>query len=1499
MARSGAVWLDVLPSMRNFASELRRQAARDAQAVGRAAGADMGAAMSAGASASFASNFASQITRQVGQQAGLLARIFRRAGDDAGRAGADAGRAYAEGFFRDAQGRLRDARGRFAAAGRAAGDGLGEGVDGGSSRRLAGLPEKLSGAMAKAGPWAAAGAAIGATVMSAMSGAMEKEQALTRFRAQIGEFGPEGQRLGKIAGELYADAYGEGLGDVTEALRGVRTNIADMATASDAELKRITAGAIRLGEVFGQDVGEVSRAVGKMIKTGLARDAQEALDILTRGFQTGANEADDLLDTFTEYSTQFRNMGLTGQQAMGLLSQGLRAGARDADVVADAIKEFSIEAVAGSDRIRDAYEELGLNADQMFKMLGRGGPDAAKALDITLDRLRAVKDPVERNALAVELFGTKAEDLGQALYALDPSEAVKSLGQVTGAAEQMDRALSETASSRLTAFGRTIKDTFINLVGGTILGNLEKLADRLGWIPDRLNKIKARASGLFSGLKTGPATSEINKISGSFGKVLDRLTDLGGKVRDLVGSIFESFRKNDNARRAIGDVSGTIQQFGDTLSSVADGVGTAMDRILQVIGWAVDLFRVLWDSAFGQAVATLVSNVFGGIVNTIEGALQTIQGVFQIFAGIFTGDWDKVWTGVKNVFGGIWETISSIPKAVLQSLRDALGGLLGGIADLFKKIFGGVKDWVVNTFTSLKNGAVSRLQSLRDGALSRIQSLRDGVASRLQALRDRAVSTMTGLRDQIVSRVTGLRDRVVGAVASLRDRVVDAFSRAASGVRSAWSRIEGYAKAPIRFVIDVVYNKGIRGVWNLIADKVPAIPSLGKMPLPEGFARGGVVDMRRGGVQPGYSAKDNRLALFRDGEGVLVPEAVQSLGKDFVLTANRLGRRANELLLSGLPGFQLGGIIGDFTKKAKKFFVGGFVRALESALGGLVDTVTARFGAGDDFAGIPGKMLRASFDGVVGWMKQFAGLLEGGDGRKVVEVARKYIGLSGNPNKFTRRMGMDGLPWCGMFVDGVFEEAGASKALAKVANPASVASYRVLPTVPRDAIRPGDLALYRGDAGHINIVVGKGTQTIGGNESNSVRLQSGYLPSASSIRRPAFARGGIVRGGLDLLAAIVHQDKAETSALRTPLRTLGLRQVLPVRTYDTGGYLAPGWTLAYNGTGRDELVVALGGTGPAPLAPRAGRPQLLGPTPAPVDKARKALEDLIKQLSKGLPQSIEQLEEFSKSLQQAVRDAFTGRLETRMLDTSVKLIGAMRSAAERAQQIADRIAAASEYAAQVTDQARQYVSLQSIGSTTVAGVLWGLERRGADLADFADAVEQLSRRGLRGSLLEQVIAMGPVQGLALARSLLKTDAQTLARLNAAQAAVEQAADRLGRNAADALFDSGKQASKGFLTGLQAQKAELDKLFRSLGDQLADQLASGLRKRAAQQTPQAPRPKVVLTSQQWQQVSASTRGGDGAAVVTYNVYPRQTTLDAAQLRAITHQEEIRARAGRGV
>src|SRR3546814_7001384 len=91
-----------------------------------------------------------------------------------------------------------------------------------------------------------------------------------------------------------------------------------------------------------------------------------------------------------------------------------------------------------------------------------------------------------------------------------------------------------------------------------------------------------------------------------------------------------------------------------------------------------------------------------------------------------------------------------------------------------------------------------------------------------------------------------------------------------------------------------------------------------------------------------------------------------------------------------------------------------------------------------------------------------------------------------------------------------------------------------------------DLALYRGDSGHINIVTDpKNRETVGGNESNNrVKRTTGYVNSASSIRRPKFARGGVLdartvrlAGGLDELRNIAWQDRVESDRKSTRLNS--------------------------------------------------------------------------------------------------------------------------------------------------------------------------------------------------------------------------------------------------------------------------------------------------------------------------------------------------------------------------
>lgn len=312
------------------------------------------------------------------------------------------------------------------------------------------------------------GAAVGAALLAGIDSIVETSKPLALLQAQLGggeEFAAE---MGKNAGAVYAKGVTDSMEEASGAVRDVWQNKLVPEDAPDAAIQAVSNKLVALSKTTESSTKEVATAVSTMLKTGLAKSADEAFDVIQKGVEKGVNKADDLLDTFTEYSTQFRKLGIDGQTALGLMSQGLKGGARDADTVADALKEISIRAIDGSTSTQAAYKALGLDAKATAADFAAGGDRATGALGMVLDKLRAIKDPVKQQAAAVGLFGTKAEDLGDALFKLDPKTAVAGLGKLSGAATKAGDTLENSAGAKLESFKRSAQAALVDQLAKAI-----------------------------------------------------------------------------------------------------------------------------------------------------------------------------------------------------------------------------------------------------------------------------------------------------------------------------------------------------------------------------------------------------------------------------------------------------------------------------------------------------------------------------------------------------------------------------------------------------------------------------------------------------------------------------------------------------------------------------------------------------------------------------------------------------------------------------------------------------------------------------------------------------------------------------------------------------------------------------------------------------------------------------------------------------------------------
>lgn len=471
-----------------------------------------------------------------------------------------------------------------------------------------------------------AGAAIGAVMAAGIAGALELDAAKAKLAAQIGN--PEyAQELGAIAGKLYTRGFGESAAQAMQSVRAVISSGLVPEDSSNEYIEEVTRAVQALGTAFDVDVTQASRAAGQMVRNGLAKNASEAMDIITRGFQQTGDMSGDLLDSMSEYSTQFRKLGLSGADAMGLMSQGVKAGARDLDVVADGLKEFAIRAADGSESSAAGFEAIGLNAEKMTAIFAAGGPKARDALGMVLSRIQAMTDPTEREAAAVALFGTKAEDLQGALMGMDLSSAAGQLGNVTGAAGKMADTLEQSASQKLEAFKRTAMESLSHT-----------LAAAIPYLQSVTNFLTENSSIV------GPLAVGLGALALVIGTVAAAL-----KVWSIVQAVLNLALWTSPITWIVVAIIGLV-------------------LIIAVIATKTDWFQRLWGAAWGgiKSAASAVGNWF---VNTLWKGwiLGAWNGI--ISAGSKAVSWFQSIPGkIKNAFMGLASTISAPFRAAFNAV---------------------------------------------------------------------------------------------------------------------------------------------------------------------------------------------------------------------------------------------------------------------------------------------------------------------------------------------------------------------------------------------------------------------------------------------------------------------------------------------------------------------------------------------------------------------------------------------------------------------------------------------------------------------------------------------------------------------------------------------------------------------------------------------------------------------------------------------------------------
>lgn len=423
-------------------------------------------------------------------------------------------------------------------------------------------------------PLLAAGTAVGKF-------AIDAENSMAMLQGQLGLAAEETEQLQEVAQNVYENGYGDSIESCVADLALLRQNVReskdwteDMTQSTLEQIETITA-------LFDANADEVTRTVQVMKSSGLIKNVSEGLDIITYGFQNGANYSGEMLDTLREYSPQFVKLGLDADSAMQLMIQGAENGAFNLDKIGDALKELSIRVVDGSDTTVQGFEAAGLSADEMAQKFATGGETAKVAFQETLEGLASIEDPVERNIAGVNLFGTMWEDLGETVI-LSLADVEGGLEGVEGATERAGEGLNNTFSARATSLAREFKDSLLPLgealldIGEDILPEIKEGVEDFADVMEDMDSETAKNVITFGALAaaSGPV---IKTISGGISVYTKLSSVLGGASKAL--GIFGSSQAAAAAAAgttstAVGasGLTGTLTGLLGTCAPVAGGI---------------------------------------------------------------------------------------------------------------------------------------------------------------------------------------------------------------------------------------------------------------------------------------------------------------------------------------------------------------------------------------------------------------------------------------------------------------------------------------------------------------------------------------------------------------------------------------------------------------------------------------------------------------------------------------------------------------------------------------------------------------------------------------------------------------------------------------------------------------------------------------------------------------------------------------------------------------
>jgi hypothetical protein len=440
------------------------------------------------------------------------------------------------------------------------------------------------------------------------------------------------------------------------------------------------------------------------------------------------------------------------------------------------------EAQAASASVSAALKTMGTGANVTAQDVDR--------LSAAISRKAAVDDEAVTNAAAMMLtFKNVRNETGEGNKVFDRSiELTADIARLYGtdmtrASVQVGKALNDPIKgiNALSRQGLTFtegqKEQIKTMVeSGNVMGAQKLILKELEMqVGDQ-----AEAYG-----KTLPGAVDRTKIA--FQNLME---SLGGKIAPAVSAVADAL-ESVLSGKAFGGSSGKLfdpiikgaKAIQAAIAPVFKGIGDAFQDIFGGKNGAKnrkDLQEIA--KAFGdvmQVIAGIVRRAVPAIVGMFRGLFTVIRGIIRVVGGILSGDWGRVWSGLKDIVSGAFRILFSIIRGVTAPMRELLARIFAPVGRIFTSAWNTAK----NAVSSGVRAVVSFVRGAAGGAASAARAVGNAIGDGFDTIKS-IPGKVRGFISDAIDGVRGLAGKAASAGLSVGRAVINGIGNGLSAAGS-------------------------------------------------------------------------------------------------------------------------------------------------------------------------------------------------------------------------------------------------------------------------------------------------------------------------------------------------------------------------------------------------------------------------------------------------------------------------------------------------------------------------------------------------------------------------------------------------------------------------------------------------------------------------------------------------------------------------------------------